>query len=133
MEPTPGAGPCIEELAGDLLDRSSVEEAIRVLERLEYTVVDLLLEPLLEGAFMYLRVAVDMECLRVLEMRVRSCGGGSARLLRMAGEPEVSRVIMEADCLEIVVPVDPLYRVKSAMNKLGVRGSLSITMFRPAE
>ena len=133
MEPTPRAGPCLEEL-GEFVDEDSIATASSILERVEYIAVDLLLEPPPPNSTMYLRTLLELECIRVLELRVVSCRDDSLkRLLTLADEPEVSRVVMEGECIEIVVPVDPPYRAKSLIEKLGLNGKLAITGFRPVE
>ena len=122
LEPTLEAGPCLEY--GLPLTASDIEEVHHVVFTLEElgideAIVTVYSEQELESGF---RVLWDpaMECFRVASLVVRGCGGESARLVKAADWPEVSAVALERDCTEIVIPLDPPYRVKRAVEKLGL-------------
>ena len=56
-------------------------------------------------------------------------GGGGA--VKNAEWPEVARVVMEGDCVELVVPSEPQLRIKNALEKLGVE-KVKPVAFRPS-
>jgi hypothetical protein len=127
-EPTPGA-PCLEDL--EVLEEEDIAEVEATLYTREETVYDVLLdEPRYE---VYLRVQSTMpgDCIRVLELRVKGCGKEGVELLKNAEWPEVSRVVIEGDCVELVVPSEPQLRIKNALKKLGVE-KVKPVAFRPS-
>ncbi len=129
-EPTPRAGPCIEDTG--IVEGESASFAYSKLYRLEYNIVDLLIytDGELEAAA---RVFVSLDCLELLEIIVKACGDASGRLLRLADEPEVSRVSMEKGCVELHAPGEPPERARRLLEKLGITGPLEILAYKPIE
>lgn len=131
MEPTQGAGPCIGE-AG-LLDQESVAILEAVLDVKGYPAIDVLIHAS-SGVEVYLRVAGGLDCAELLEARARFCGDASARQAFQAVDwPEISRAIVERGCVEIVIPADPVFRVREALGRLGLRPPFKAEAYRPVE
>jgi len=131
LGPTQGAGPCVAE--SGLLDGESAAEVEAVLDVHGYAGVDVLLYSG-EGVEVYLRVVGGPECGEVAELRARFCGEAEARKAFQAVDwPEVSRAAVEGGCVEIVIPADPVFRVKEALRKLGLRPPLRAQAYRPVE
>ncbi len=131
MEPTHGAGPCLGE-AG-LLDDESAAWVAAVLETRGYQAVDVLVHES-RGIEVYLRVGASPDCAELLEARARFCGEAEARRAFEAADwPEVSRAVVEGGCVEIVIPADPLFRVREALRKLGLSPPLRAEAYRPVE
>ena len=128
MEPTPGAGPCI----GDELDVDETEFNLLygLLESTEYNWVDVLIYRS-DGVEAFLECFIGVDCLRIIDLRIRVCGSSAIKGLKHAGDwPEVSRLVFEGDCIEMVVPSTPPGRVRSALGKLGVGIPLAPVAFR---
>lgn len=131
VEPTQGAGPCLEE--SELLE---VESLLWVKARLEIEgaiAADILVgRP--GGGEAFLRVAPGVDCIELLELRVRFCSEAPAKkALEAIDWPEVSRATIEGGCIELVVPADPLYRVVEALRRLGVKPPLAAEAYRLLE
>jgi hypothetical protein len=70
----------------------------------------------------YLRLysTAQEKCLPVLELRIRGCGEKSTELLKKVEWPEVSKAVMEGECVELIVPSEPPPRIANALRKLGL-------------
>ena len=129
-EPTPRAGPCLEDTG--LVGEEEASNVWSLLYPLEYNIVDLLVyQGPPEVAF---RVFIGLECLEALEARIRACGDRARELLELADEPEVARVAMTGGgCVELVVPFEPPVRVRRALDRIGITAPLTILAYRPVE
>ena len=129
-EPTPRAGPCLEDTG--LVDEEESSNVWSLLYPLEYNIVELLV---FEGPpEVVFRVFISLECLEALEARVRACGDTARKLLELADEPEVARVAMTSKgCVELVVPFNPPIRVRRALDRIGITTPLAILAYRPVE
>jgi hypothetical protein len=127
-EPTPGA-PCLNDL--DVLEEDDVIEVEAVLYTREKTVYDVLLDDTRYEVYLKVQSTIPGDCVRVLELRVKGCGKEGVELLKNAEWPEVARVVMEGDCVELVVPSEPQVRIKNALKKLGVE-KVKPVAFRPS-
>ena len=129
--PTPGAGPCIQEILE--LDSEMLSLLYDKLNSGEEDFYDVLLHESM-GIEYYARVFVSMECLQILDFRVRGCSEEAKRVLYDASEwPEVSRVAFEAGCLELIIPTQPPERVSSALARFGVPRKLKPLAYKIAE
>ncbi len=127
-EPTPRAV-CIEDL--EILEEEDVIELEATLYTREGTIYDVLLDK--EDYEVYLKVysTIPGECLKTLELRIRGCKERGVELLKNVEWPEVSKVIVEGDCVELVIPSEPPPRIKNALGKLGLTKAKPIA-FRPS-
>jgi len=128
LEPTPGAL-CLEDL--EVLEEDDITEVEAVLYIREKTVYDVLLDDPRYEVYLKVQSTIPGDCVRVLDLRVRGCGKEGVELLKNAEWPEVSRVVMEGDCVELVVPSEPQVRIKNALKKLGVE-KVKPVAFRPS-
>lgn len=128
QEPTQGAWPCLlDSLRVDRREFQLLEETLYLSE---YNYFDVLVyrDDDIEA---FLVVFSSLDCLQLVELHIRGCGDNAMELLKAAADwPEVSRVIMEGSCLELVVPADPPLRVEKALEKLGVNKPLQPLGFR---
>ncbi len=76
--------------------------------------------PLEGGGEAWLILFVGVDCVEVVALRVVGCGGARERVYGITDWPEVSRVDVEGGCAYALIPGDPPYRVKAALEKLGV-------------
>ena len=130
-EPTHGAGPCLWE-AG-ILDAESSAWVAAVVESRGYPGLDVLVHEA-GDVEVYVRIFSGPECPELAELRARFCEGAEAgKAFQAVDWPEVSRAVVEGGCLEIVVPADPLFRVKEALRKLGLTPPLKARAYRPVE
>ncbi|BAA80063.1 hypothetical protein APE_1078 [Aeropyrum pernix K1] len=123
LEPTHQAGPCIED--GLPLVDAGEEELHAVVAALEKMGVDEALIRLSSAGglqvFYHVSWSMEDECYSAAALVLRGCGDEwGPRLLKAADWPEVSKVALDRGCVEIVIPLDPPYRVKKALEKLGV-------------
>ncbi len=127
MEPTPGAGPCIEDVLE--IDEGEFKLLFDFLTLQEHDFVDILIES--DGFEVYIEGFISTDCIVVLALRIRGCGSALAEQLRAYSDwPEVSRAILEGDCIELVIPPDPPARVREAVRKLGVETPIVPRAFR---
>ena len=126
--PTPGA-PCLDDL--EVLEEDDIIEVEAVLYTREKTVYDVLLDDTRYEVYLKVQSTIPGDCVRVLELRVKGCGKEGVELLKNAEWPEVSRVVIEGDCVELVVPSEPQLRIKNALEKLGVE-KVKPVAFRPS-
>jgi len=124
VEPTHRAT-CIEDLS--ILP---IDEIIELESRLyisESSIFDVLIHQD-SNLEVYLRV-YSSECVEVLELRVRGCKDKSKIILEALTWPEVSRALVEGECVELQVPAHPPVRVKEALRKLGLT-KISVQAYR---
>ncbi len=132
MEPTPGAG-CLWEVLGEHVDLESFLEVYSTAYNREIDYLDVLVWER-GGIEAFFKSYVGLDCLELIDLRIRGCESEALSLLKGYAEwPEVSRIIMEGDCIELVVPPDPPVRVVEALRKLGYRGKISAKAYRPSE
>jgi hypothetical protein len=130
MEPTPGAGGCLEEFID--VDREGYLAVYGAMAARGVDVAAVLLYD--EGGLqVYAVVEFGEGCLKLREVRARRCGEGSAGLLKAAEWPEVSSAVIEGGCAEIVIPGDTRVRVERALRKLGVEGGFRVLAWAPLE
>jgi hypothetical protein len=115
-EPTQRVGPSIEEWG--LVPEEEAKALHSLLDSIEYNIVDLLIPH--ERLEVFLRVFIGLDCLHLLELRVRGCGSEAATVKRLADSPEYTRISMEGDCIEIGAPADVRTRIVNALSKLGI-------------
>ena len=119
---------CLEEVVE--VDRLSAIEARSVLDTLEANMADLLLYSG-GGKEVYARVFISVDCLLLVYVVVKACGEASGSLLKLASEsPEVTKITMEKDCVEAMVPPSPPGRVSRFLEKAGIRGGLTVKAYR---
>ena len=127
-EPTPRAGPCIEEVAE--VDEAEFRLLHELLTMTEHDYVDVLLHEA-EGVEVYLEAFAGLDCIRVISLHARGCGPAALDYLKAAADwPEVSRVVVEGDCIDLEIPPDPPLRIARALDKLGVDTPLAPRAFR---
>ncbi len=125
-EPTPGAGPCVEDWG--LLDEEEARQIHAILDAQEYNYYDLLVY---EGEYeVFLRVFVGLDCLRLEEVRVRGCGEIAERVKELIDLPEFTRIALEGECVEVASPADLRMRIEKALERLGLRAPLSPIAYR---
>ncbi|MEN2999689.1 MAG: hypothetical protein ABDH61_03855 [Acidilobaceae archaeon] len=96
---------------------------MRELEAIAYvspaTRIDLLIhaEEQLEA---FLILFSGVECLEARELVVRGCGERGGELVKHVELPEVARVALEEECVELRVPASPPQRIKEALRKMGL-------------
>ncbi len=129
MEPTPGAS-CIWEALRGYIDVDSFLEVYSLAYGREHDYVDILVmdDGKLEA---YIKSYVGLDCLELIDLRIRGCGSDALAVLKEYAEwPEVSRIIMEGDCIELVVPPHPPIRVVEALRKLGLKDTITVKAYR---
>ncbi|MCE4611208.1 MAG: hypothetical protein F7B17_04460 [Desulfurococcales archaeon] len=126
MEPTQRAGGCLSELLplGDV----EVSMIAGILQSKEHDLIAVLLA-VVDDKEVYAVVEYTDECPALRELRVRGCGE-ARELIGAADWPEVSEVVIEGRCAEIVIPGDTRVRVENALKKLGV-SKLEFLAWRP--
>lgn len=136
LEPTHGAGPCLEDLGELGLDESEMAGLWFHLSRTEYSVVDVLLGHN-GNASVYVRCIVGPECLKPVELHAELCGELAGRGLSLADEPEVVRVILKreggVECVELVSDFNPPIKALNLIRKIGVTDRFRIEAYRPVE
>lgn len=127
MEPTPGAGPCLEEIFPHMAER--ILEIHASAHVSEFNYIELLLYNSRD-----LRVSivafVGSECLEVLGLRVLGCHSSAERILNLISSPESSGGDVWRDCAEARVPADPPYRIIRVLDDLGVGVPADILAYR---
>lgn len=109
---------CLADLG--LFSAEEVGELEALFYSLEHTIVDLLIWE--EGDMIsYLRFYSRPDCLALLELRLRGCGESAKKVLSLADWPEVSKIAIEGACVEALVRPSPPAKVRSALNKLGIK------------
>ena len=125
MEPTPGAGPCLEDLK--LVADEDLIALKAKLEGLEFTYFDVLLHAN-DAREVYIRCVDRVECLEVVELRVKRCGAhADLTALREAG---VKGIALEGDCVEVIYGAAMIARV---LESEGLRPPLKILGYRPVD
>ena len=125
-EPTQGAGPCIEEWG--LVDEETAGTLHGILDTTEYNYADLLVE---HGELeVFMRVFIGLDCLRLVEVRVRGCKEKAERVKRLFDEPEFTRIALEGECIEIAAPADIRVRVERALAAVGLAPPLRVLAYR---
>jgi hypothetical protein len=113
MEPTPRAGPCLEEIFPGL----SLEELHQRLVNTEHNYVEFLLYQ--DNDLMVTLLAfIDFDCFRVEGLRVRGCKERQEEVIKLIGEPEAAGGDIERECAEARIPAEPPYRVLRTLKKL---------------
>ncbi|MEB3844250.1 MAG: hypothetical protein LRS48_01045 [Desulfurococcales archaeon] len=131
IEPTQRVGPCLEDL--DFVEEEDARLAHATLYSREYNIVYLLAGEY-EGIEVSLKAFVGLDCLHLLSLHARGCGPEvQGRLKKLYENPEFTKIILEGDCIEIVAPAEPPYRVKRALKLLGIEGKLRLLAYRRAE
>ncbi len=131
IEPTPRVGPCLEDLG--IVEEIDARMAHAMLVNKEYNIVDILLynDDVLE---VYIEVFIGLECLHVLSLHARSCvKEGIEKLKALSEKPEFTRIVLEGDCFEIQAPWEPPFRLKRALDLLGIKGKTSILGYRAVD
>lgn len=136
LEPTPGAGLCLEEISYLGLDPYEVEELWLHLSRREYNVIDvLILEK--SGLSIYVRTLIEPDCMRPLELYAELCNEHSRKGLSLAEEPEVVKVVLKKEagreCVELVTDFDPIVKPRNLIEKLGITERFNIMAYRPVK
>jgi len=136
LEPTPGAGPCLEEISYLGLNPNEVEELWFHLSRREYNIIDvLILEK--SGLLVYVRTLIEPDCMRPLELHVELCNEHSRKGLSLAEEPEVIKVVLKKEasmeCVELVTDFDPFVKPRNLIEKLGITERFNIMAYRPVK
>lgn len=127
-EPTPGAGPCIGDVAR--VDEAEFRLLHEFLNTIEYDYVDILVHSE-DDMEVYFEAFAGLDCIRVVNLRVRGCGPAAIEYLKAAADwPEVARVVLEGGCIELTVPPEPPLRVARALEKLGVEEPIVPRAFR---
>ena len=78
------------------------------------------------GLRIYIQVRVGLDCLEPQYLVVEECGPKASELLKHADDPEVTRIIVEVDCVKLYIPFEPVLRVKRMIEKLGITEPLRI-------
>ncbi|AFZ70249.1 hypothetical protein Calag_0483 [Caldisphaera lagunensis DSM 15908] len=113
FEPTPRAGPCIEEFLGN---SEELQEVYSVSQNREYDYVDVLIYD--DKFSFYLKLFNDIECLHIMYAIIESCNENEKDfLLKLADEPEVYKVIIKGNCIKLIIPSLPLIRITKIMEK----------------
>ncbi|MCE4602196.1 MAG: hypothetical protein F7C08_03905 [Desulfurococcales archaeon] len=127
-EPTPRAGPCIEEVVA--VDEAEFRLLHELLSSTEYDYIDILLHEG-DGIEVYLEAFAGLDCIRLISLHARGCGPAALEYLKAAADwPEVSRVVIEGGCIDLEIPSEPPFRVARALDKLGVESPLVPRAFR---
>ncbi|MGC9210177.1 MAG: hypothetical protein ACP5FT_02800 [Acidilobus sp.] len=131
LEPTQGAGPCLEELF-TTIDRDEVNELFSTLYNKEYNVVEVLLHEDQDRRLqVYARCFVSLRCLEVKEVVAEMCGSDVS--LSPFEWPEVDKAEVVGDCLRLASRPDPPLKARRLLSQLGVGEPRSILGYRPAE
>jgi hypothetical protein len=125
-EPTPGVGPCVEEWG--IIEKETARILYGMLEPLDYNYVDLLI--LHEKYEVFIRVFIGLECLHLVEVRVRGCGETLEEIKKLSELPEFTRIMLEGECIEIAAPADMKHRVVKALEKIGIEPPVSPVAYR---
>lgn len=115
MEPTQGPVRCVDRVFG--VDWGQVLHGL--LYPVEYNYFAMVF-PLEGGGEAWLILFVGVDCVEAVALRVVGCGEARKRVYSITDWPEVSRVDVEGDCVYAIVPGDPPYRLRAALEKLGV-------------
>ena len=127
-EPTPGAGPCIDEALE--IDEDEFRLLWEFIDLTEHDRVDILVYDS-DGVEAYIEAFAGVECLQILALKIRGCGDVALEYLKAAADwPEVSRVVIEGGCVELTVPPEPPLRVARALDRLGVEKPIVPMAFR---
>ncbi len=113
FEPTPRAGPCIEEFLGN---NEEVQEVNSVSQNRENDYVDVLIYD--NNFSFYLKLFNGIDCLHIMYAIIESCNENEKNfLLKLADEPEVYKVIVRGNCIKLIIPSLPLIRITKIMEK----------------
>lgn len=116
MEPTQGPPPrCVERVLG--ASWGPVLHGLLYPTEFNYFA---LVYPLPGGGEAWLILFIGVDCAEVVGLRVVGCGGSREKVYGITDWPEVARVEVEGDCVYAVIPGDPPYRVRAALEKLGL-------------
>lgn len=134
LEPTQGAGPCLEDTPFPGLEPGEVGELWTLLYNREYNVVDVLvLEK--DGLTVYIRSLIDSYCLRPVELHVELCNDLSRKGLLLSDEPEVDKVILKkegsVECVELVSGFNPVFKPVRLIEKLGITDPFNMLAYKP--
>ena len=77
-----------------------------------------------------MRVFIDLDCLRLIELRIRGCKEKAENVKSLFKEPEFTRIAFEGECVEIVAPADIHVRVENALAAVGLTPPLKILAYR---
>ncbi|MCE4625082.1 MAG: hypothetical protein F7C35_04380 [Desulfurococcales archaeon] len=125
-EPTPGVGPCLEDW--EIVREEEARVLFGLLEPLEVNYVDLIVPH--EVYEVFLRVFIGLDCLHLVEIRVRGCGDHVNDIKELYNNPEFTRIVLEGNCIEIGAPGDNRIRVLRALNHLGLKPPLEPVAYR---
>ncbi|MEB3759926.1 MAG: hypothetical protein GSR72_01680 [Desulfurococcales archaeon] len=128
QEPTPGTGPCLEELG--IVDKEDAIASYALLEPQEDNIVDLLLYSD-EGLEVYVQVFIGLDCLHIIALHLRGCGSKSVETLKKySDKPEFTKIIMEGECIDLEVPPYPRIRIERALSLVNLKPPLPILAYR---
>ncbi len=131
LEPTQGAGPCLDELFPSV-DRDDVAELFSTLYNSEHNLVEVLLYQDEQGRLqVYARCFVSMRCLEVREVVAETCGRDVS--LSPFEWPEVDKVEVVGECLRLASRPDPPLKARRLLKLLGVGEPRQVLGYRPAE
>ncbi|WP_292320574.1 hypothetical protein [Caldisphaera sp.] len=128
FEPTPGAGPCIEEFFGN---NDDIQEINSVSKNRENDYVDVLLY--YNKISFYLKLFNGIDCLHIMYGVIESCEEEEKDfLIKLADEPEVYKIIVQGKCVKLIIPAIPLLRIYKIMEKAKIN-SKEIIAYRFSE
>jgi hypothetical protein len=133
-EPTPGAGPCLDDLG--LFDEDSLADLWGQVKDREWDYLEVLFYRDDEREAWAL-VRVGEECLRLIEVAVALCGEGSSRFFEFADLPEVVKIDFiqrsNVECVIFHSSSDPPARAIRFLEQIGMRGPFKVLGYSPAE
>jgi len=113
FEPTPGAGPCIEEFFGNNED---VQEINSISKNRENDYIDALVYG--NKISFYLKLFNGIDCLHIMYGVMESCEESEKDfLIKLADEPEVYKIVVQGNCVRLIIPSTPLLRIAKIMEK----------------
>lgn len=113
FEPTLRAGPCIEEFIGENED---IEELNSTAYSNEKDYIDVLLYN--NKITFYLKLFNGIDCLHIIYAILETCEKNEKDfLIKLADEPEVYKIIVEGNCVKLIIPSNPLIRINKIMEK----------------
>jgi len=135
MEPTPGAGPCIDEVL-DLSKEDTAEiYAAATTRGMDYAeILFFSTQSMMVSAVAY----AGSECLELLGLRVIGCRDESSKAARLLESPEATSGDVWGECVEARIPADPPYRIKRALDMLRemgaeIRGVMAYRLLSPTD
>ncbi|MEM1873672.1 MAG: hypothetical protein QXS85_04270 [Acidilobaceae archaeon] len=127
FEPTLGASRICLKDSGILPEELASEVEAEVYVR-DATHVDLLLYHSSDTELVA-EAASTPDCLVLLSLKLRRCGASARSLLEWVEWPEVSRAVVEGDCVELAALADTKSRLRNFLEKTGIK-PLGVLAFR---